>query len=109
MEDELSSEVVLARVDQECSQEEVVVLEAKFEAVANLLGPLEAENVNLKKNLNKGYKRESRTRQSVDIIEEGGEVGTMCPDACLSRADQAFPSTGPPACPAACTYTFCCT
>ena len=73
--DELNSEVVLARVGQECSQEEVVVLEAKFEAATDLLGPLEAENVNLKKNLNKGYKRESRTRQSVDIVEEGGEVG----------------------------------
>ena len=55
--DELSSEVVLARVGQECSQEEVVVLEAKFEAATDLLGPLAAENVNLKKNINNAYVR----------------------------------------------------
>ena len=49
-----------------------MVLEAKVEAVTDLLGLFEAENVNLKKNLNKGYTRESRNRISVDIVEEGG-------------------------------------
>ena len=38
-------------------------LEFQVKAVTDLLGPLKAENVNLKTNLNKAYVRECRTRQ----------------------------------------------
>ena len=99
--DELSSEVVLARVGQECSQEEVVVLESKFEAATDLLGPLEAENVNLKKNMNKAYVRECRTRK--ETVESDGEDDaykslaskeayiTKCVDATMNKM---LPRTG---------------
>ena len=59
---DLSSEIVNARDGVECRKEEVLGLESQVEAVADLIGPLEAENMSLKTNLNKAYQRESRKR-----------------------------------------------
>ena len=99
--DELTGEVVSARVGVECWEEEMLGLESQVEAVTDLLGPLSAENVNLKTNLNKAYVRECRTRQkkeedddddnAYNTLSSKEEYITKCVEATMNKM---LPRTG---------------